>query len=427
MFDTEQITQLFGSSVSPSTEKFLLELEGDLIPPISDFPKETPLPDLVKIKMHQEAIDEDEARLLVRWELGEIYKSVTTAIVIEVPDFEKPNLDSASQPDKPQGEAGKVWVKDKRKKKGGYWRKAGRKVAGAIASQLAGAAVVGAGAAVAAKQAINQGEEKVQTLAQQSAGKVGKAINKGAIAGAAVGGVAVGAGAALLASRAVKKNSRTDAVIPLKGKKLQCKPGFVQRGAACQPDDGTIVPKTKKLRKKKKLLTSVLAAATVGAGAALLAKRRQAQQGGQLRRQPVPPSSPQQKQPTNQPKEKLNRNLKIAAAAATVATGGAVAAVATKRLQTEQKIDFDKMSPQQVDKIIQKKVDKIKQSEEYKKIPTHKPIGILPFSTKRGATINHPMWCRRTNWTLISKMEVKNFLEASRKMTPLIKLEQNNL
>lgn len=200
--DTEQITQLLGSTVSPSTEKFLLELEGDLMPPISDFPKETPLPDLVKIKMYQEAIDEDEARLLVRWELGEIYKSVTTAIVIEVPDFKEPNLDSDTSP---QGEPGKIWVKDKRKKKGGYWRRAGRKVAGAIASQLAGAAVVGAGAAVAAKAAINKGEEKVQNLAEKSADKVGKAINKGAIASAAVGGAAVGAGAALIASRATKR------------------------------------------------------------------------------------------------------------------------------------------------------------------------------------------------------------------------------
>lgn len=96
---------------------------------------------------------------------------------------------------------GKVWVKDVRAKGGGYWRKL-KRVGGAIASQILGAAVVGAGVAAVTSQAIKKGGKEAGVTADKIAKTFGSQVNKGAIAGAAVGGLVAGAaGTAAMANR----------------------------------------------------------------------------------------------------------------------------------------------------------------------------------------------------------------------------------
>lgn len=116
---------------------------------------------------------------------------------------------------------GQIWVKDLRKKRGGYWRqtrKGIKKVGGAIASQLLGTAVVGTGAALVTHHALKTGKKQARIAANDVAQKFGKQVNKTAIAGTAIGGLAVGAaGTAAIASR----RKRTDAAVTIAREKFK--------------------------------------------------------------------------------------------------------------------------------------------------------------------------------------------------------------
>lgn len=90
--------------------------------------------------------------------------------------------------------------------------------------------------------------------------------------------------------------------------KLKCKPGFVQRGAACQK----IKPK------KGKLLAGLVTAGLVGAGAAAIASRRKSSQ--------APNSSPTAV--IQSASSKLTDNKKVALITASVATAGLAGSVA---------------------------------------------------------------------------------------------------
>lgn len=111
---------------------------------------------------------------------------------------------------------GKVWVKDPRKKGGGYWRRIGRgarRVGGAIASQLLGAVAIGAGTAVVANHALKTAKKeiggKTSGVSREVATTFGKQVNRGAIASAAVGGLVVGAAGANAIAK--HKQRRTNA------------------------------------------------------------------------------------------------------------------------------------------------------------------------------------------------------------------------
>lgn len=123
--------------------------------------------------------------------------------------------------------------------------------------------------------------------------------------------------------------------------KLKCKPGFVQRGAACQPDrPKKEKPPSKGRRKSTGIVGALATAAVAGAGAMAIAKNRGQGIGGREQGEQAPSISvPQVSQ-----KPKFPTKSAVIAGAATVGAVGA-GAVAMANRKTKAPQPSEKMPP----------------------------------------------------------------------------------
>jgi hypothetical protein len=76
----EQIQQQYGISIG--TASFLYTL--GYIPNATNFPKSTPIEDIVSIVQKEENLSPDEAQLLVRWDRGDIHRTCAVEVSVKV-------------------------------------------------------------------------------------------------------------------------------------------------------------------------------------------------------------------------------------------------------------------------------------------------------------------------------------------------------